>query len=582
LEFKSALPNEFLLSFFFLIHFIRGTTTVLFFLLYKHMDTRILVTLLSIRLYGICKWDEKAIRRLIADGRIAARQKGEESLASASASGATKECPICFLIYTDMNTTTCCHASMCTECFLQVRPQKEKQSTCPFCNCDDFSVVLAKKNISDVPGMCPCETTSDTSGSSSSPASSTANLNLKKKSTASVAPLTPKPEKKTTGFGSELEKDERFKRMRKRSESFASSEGTSTPKKEQEIIQSIAMTVEERQRLEEEMKAQHYHPLVLQLEAEAQERRLENDRAYQSSNSNSNRNLRNQPASEPSTSRGYHLSRRARAARNWEQIASFFDQGEEIEGMTVLETAILFSRFTEGEQGEESYETATNNINNGGSNNSNSNTNSNTNSNNTNREQLEGIPLLRTLLTGQLEGMQGSASPSSSRSLNLRSSRRHRNQFLRSSLGSLRNRERGMGMNDVTLDTASMMMRGISEEEQISMAIAASMQDQQGGADSDDLGDNDDNENNEADGKNEIGSSSSNISSSSSSDSSNSENNRHAGSNSDSTANVTEASSSPPSSIAQIPEASTITELARVVTDSCSPDADTILNGVTA
>jgi len=48
---------------------------------------------------------------------------------------------------------------------------------------------------------------------------------------------------------------------------------------------------------------------------------------------------------------------------------------------------------------------------------------------------------------------------------------------MRSSLGALSAaRQRGMG--SVTLDTASLMMRGLSEDDQISMAIAASLQDQ--------------------------------------------------------------------------------------------------------
>jgi hypothetical protein len=313
------------------------------------------------------------------------------------------------------------------------------------------------------------------------------------------------------------------------------------------MIQSIAMTPEERQRLEEEMKAQHFHPLVLRLESQAQERRLENDRAYQSTAS-----ARNQQTFDTATSRGYHMSRRARERRNWDQLASFFDQGEDMDDMSALETAILYSRLRDERNSE------------GGSNNS-------------DREQLDGIPLLRTLLTGQLDGNEGSSR--SGRSLNLRSSRRQRNQLTRSGLGSFGMRNRGMG--DVAIETASMMMRGISEEEQISMAIAASMRDQET-ADGDD-GD----EGNDEEESSEV-------------DSSNSENDSPAeDSSDDSGADSSEdsSSSSPPPSIAQSSgegsqpqlkhqvngdEASTITELARVVTDTGAPNADTILNGIEA
>lgn len=449
-------------------------------------------------------------------------------------------------MYSDINKTTCCHANMCTECFLQVRPQKEKQSTCPFCNSEDFSVVMVKKKEPDSQVECPSETSTSLSDSSTSSITSSSET-LKKKSAASVAPHTPKPAAKTTGFGSELEKDERFQRMRKRSESFASSDGTRTPKRDEEMIQSIAMTPEERQRLEEEMKAQHFHPLVLRLESQAQERRLENDRAYQSTAS-----ARNQQTFDTATSRGYHMSRRARERRNWDQLASFFDQGEDMDDMSALETAILYSRLRDERNSE------------GGSNNS-------------DREQLDGIPLLRTLLTGQLDGNEGSSR--SGRSLNLRSSRRQRNQLTRSGLGSFGMRNRGMG--DVAIETASMMMRGISEEEQISMAIAASMRDQET-ADGDD-GD----EGNDEEESSEV-------------DSSNSENDSPAeDSSDDSGADSSEdsSSSSPPPSIAQSSgegsqpqlkhqvngdEASTITELARVVTDTGAPNADTILNGIAA
>jgi len=517
-------------------------------------------------LYGSCQWEDKAIRRLIADGRIAARLKGEECLDSTS--GATEECPICFLLYTDINTTTCCNASMCTECYLQVSPQKEKQSTCPFCNCVNFSVVLAKKKNLDIQGVCPSETSSCVPNSSdtSSTTSSTCSTGNSKKNSTACASMAPK----TTGFGSELEKDERFRRMRKRSESFASSEGAdiSTPKSQHDIIQSIAMTADERQRLEEEMKAQHNHPLVLRLEAEAQERRMENDRAYRSSNASSN--SQNRQTNDLSPSYGYNIARRY---RNWDQLNTYFDQAEEIGEMTAFETAILYSRMAEvvaAEEYDEHRSAGTNSSDNGSSTNS-------------NREQLEGFPLLRSLLTGQLDIGHGSVS--SGRSLNLRSSRRQRNPLMRSNLES------------VTLDTATMMMRGISEEEQISMAIAASMQDQQSADSSDDDDDDDGNDDsnddsnndanddgNEADGGDETGTINSN-----------SENNSHAGSNSDNIADLSEDSSSSPS-ITQVPgagsqqlkqqgsggETSTITELARVVTDAHTPNTDTILNGIAA
>mmetsp|Transcript_3751 Transcript_3751/g.7798 ORF Transcript_3751/g.7798 Transcript_3751/m.7798 type:complete len:532 (-) Transcript_3751:227-1822(-) len=488
-------------------------------------------------LYAGCDWEKNAIRRLIGDGRIAARQKGLES--PDTSTGYTEECPICFLYYSEVNKTNCCHACMCTECYLQVRPQKEKTSTCSFCNCDDFSVSLKKKK--DAPEeKCPSEVStsgSDTSGSSS-------DEKPKKKSGASVAPhtppQTPKASVRNGSFGSELEKDERYQRMRKRSESFASSDGNTTPKKEKEIIQSVAMTPEERQRLEEEMKAQHFHPLILRLDNEAQERALENDRAYQNS-------ARGQQAS---ASRNQHLSRRVRTARNWEQITNFFDQGEEMDGVGALESAILYSRLAEASRegaGNENRAAGNNADNSDGDN---------------NRGQLEGFPLLRTLLTGQIDSHQSGRS--------MRSSRRQRHQFMRSGLGSLAVRHRGMG--DVAMGTASLMMRGISEEEQINMAIAASMRDHENpeNAETDEEESNADDETNEVDDEN------ADTSEDSSSD-------NQAEMTDDAESNVAEEEEEPQMKVpGSGDEASTITELARVVTDTRSPDADTILNGIAA
>ena len=82
-----------------------------------------------------CQWEDKAIRRLIGDGKLAARLVGkkEEDL----------ECPICFYKYLQINHTSCCHAHLCTECYLQIRPQNQKHSTCPFCNHTKLSVKVA-------------------------------------------------------------------------------------------------------------------------------------------------------------------------------------------------------------------------------------------------------------------------------------------------------------------------------------------------------------------------------------------------------------------------------------------------------
>jgi hypothetical protein len=49
------------------------------------------------RLYETCKWDQRVVRRLVLEGRLAPRTKGEEDSVDIS-----QECPICFLVRAGM------------------------------------------------------------------------------------------------------------------------------------------------------------------------------------------------------------------------------------------------------------------------------------------------------------------------------------------------------------------------------------------------------------------------------------------------------------------------------------------------
>eukprot|EP00568_Trieres_chinensis_P000199 CAMPEP_0183304100 /NCGR_PEP_ID=MMETSP0160_2-20130417/9307_1 /TAXON_ID=2839 ORGANISM="Odontella Sinensis, Strain Grunow 1884" /NCGR_SAMPLE_ID=MMETSP0160_2 /ASSEMBLY_ACC=CAM_ASM_000250 /LENGTH=197 /DNA_ID=CAMNT_0025467093 /DNA_START=225 /DNA_END=815 /DNA_ORIENTATION=+ len=91
-------------------------------------------------LYESCQWEDKAIRRLIGDGKLAARLKGNDSRTNPG----DRECPICFLHYSQVNLTTCCKAALCTECYLQVRPQRQKDCPCPFCNRPKVTITVAE------------------------------------------------------------------------------------------------------------------------------------------------------------------------------------------------------------------------------------------------------------------------------------------------------------------------------------------------------------------------------------------------------------------------------------------------------
>lgn len=81
-------------------------------------------------LYPTCEWDDKQIRRLISNGQLAARIKGSDARLTKT----DRECPICFMYYSESNVSKCCNATLCTECYLQIKPQKDRHTTCPFCN----------------------------------------------------------------------------------------------------------------------------------------------------------------------------------------------------------------------------------------------------------------------------------------------------------------------------------------------------------------------------------------------------------------------------------------------------------------
>jgi len=447
-------------------------------------------------LYPSCLWEEKAIRKLIGDGKMSARLKGSECRASAS----DQECPICFLHYSQINITKCCQGHICTECYLQVRPQKEKSPHCPFCNHNRVTVVVAKKmdgeaimqreeeeqrvieakvraqnhvrtdngeqdGCKHVEGE-QTRTTENSSSSNPSPMST-----CQKAGSSSV-------------FGSSLEKHEGVARQRARTYSNLSDSHDKIP--ENEAVQSFAMTPDERRSLEEEMRAQHSHPLSLRLEAEADERRVQNERDYYRTHGGRLLEMRSRAMSAARRGR-MHQNRTVSDSifsaepsgsrrRDWNQIVDAFERGgngevSSIDDIVVLEAAMILSmeeesrRRVEGRPRDES-----------------STTGNGTASFNTSRHANEGFPLLRSLLAGRTTTNQDGDdadvdTPSSdsseqvqSVSRHLYSRRRSRNTVLRS--------YRNASMN-TALDTASLLMRGVSEEDQVAMAIAASLQDHQ-------------------------------------------------------------------------------------------------------
>eukprot|EP00002_Diphylleia_rotans_P003464 TRINITY_DN1236_c0_g1_i4.p1 TRINITY_DN1236_c0_g1~~TRINITY_DN1236_c0_g1_i4.p1 ORF type:complete len:584 (-),score=136.92 TRINITY_DN1236_c0_g1_i4:321-2072(-) len=80
-------------------------------------------------LYEGSQWDEKVVKRMILDRKLAPRYPGSDSLQPD-----LEECPICLLYYPGgLNRSKCCKKPICTECFLQVKNPNSARAQCPFC-----------------------------------------------------------------------------------------------------------------------------------------------------------------------------------------------------------------------------------------------------------------------------------------------------------------------------------------------------------------------------------------------------------------------------------------------------------------
>jgi hypothetical protein len=315
------------------------------------------------------------------------------------------ECPICFLCYKSVNQTTCCQAYICTECYLQVRPQKIKTCTCPFCNSSKFNIVIAKDMDS-------------------------AAVEERELAEQQVIEAKIRSQQTSSGFGSNMEQNTAVKLMRARSESMSST-GTDVV----EDVTTIAMTPEDRHVLEEEIRAQHTHPLARQVEREAEDRRLENERNYYRSQSGRNAAMRARMARMSSETR--LLGTRN---RNWNEIVDAFEsngngQVSSLDDLVVLEAAILLSMAEEGRRD-------------GGD----------TGQFDPSQHARQGFPLVHSLLTD----------PNSSSARALRSSAARRARVHQRAATP----QQEYGSHNLS----SLLLRGISEAEQIEMAIAMSLQ----------------------------------------------------------------------------------------------------------
>jgi len=93
-------------------------------------------------LYQGCAWENKVIKRLVINKKVAPLYPGKEESSLTLADMDHEECPICFLYYPGgLNRAQCCKKGICTECFFQIR-KPNIAASCPFCNKAEFSVIF--------------------------------------------------------------------------------------------------------------------------------------------------------------------------------------------------------------------------------------------------------------------------------------------------------------------------------------------------------------------------------------------------------------------------------------------------------
>jgi hypothetical protein len=231
---------------------------------------------------------------------------------------------------------------MCTECFLQVRPQKEKSCCCPFCNNPKLYVAVAKKLDAD---------------------------QLQERQAEEQRVIEQRIQKQ------HIHEAEEKQRMR-----FNDDEA---------LIRQSSMTEEDRRAIEREMRAQHTHPLALQMQAEADKRRVQNEQDYYKTHSGNIREaalLRAARIGSRGDSSSSRRSGNGNSRRNWNDIVSAFEQGggeqvNSLDDLVVLEAAILLSMEEAARRGVEGT--------------------SETNKFNASQHARDGFPLVQQLLTAR-------------------------------------------------------------------------------------------------------------------------------------------------------------------------------------
>jgi hypothetical protein len=347
-----------------------------------------------ISLYSSCAWDDRTIRKLVGDGKLAARCAGTDDGRDDA------ECPICFLSYREINITTCCHAFICTECYLQVKPQLDSKSTksgrgtgssqndtlshspCPFCNTSKLNVRVAKsvdmqsaahEIQQNEQRLREAQKKVVPSGLESQDAGH--DETIAEQARPPQAPLD------QHSFGASLDQ-----MMRSRANSTISatdtesdynnqvsghSSVTSTSLVGKGHLHPHVLTPQERKELEQEMKRQHQHPLSQRLQAEEDERRFQHEQDYYRNRIEQRRQqlqaLSVRRALATSRSGGANRSTSTgstnentpfRGFRDWTQMVEAWERAElelgSVDDLDILEAAFMLGGRNDVENDEDS------------------------------------------------------------------------------------------------------------------------------------------------------------------------------------------------------------------------------------
>jgi len=395
-------------------------------------------------LYPSCEWEPKQIRRLIGDGKLAARLKGSDSCISKS----DRECPICFMYYSETNISKCCNATVCTECYLQIKPQKDKHTTCPFCN-NPKMVITVQRAMNEDDILKRDEEEQLVIEAAIRNRAAQKNGESSGLTNASNNAL----EGGGTGFGSSLENYNRSRTLSNASSSnmSAASSEPGSPINDTNTLLSIAMTPEDRRALEDEMRAQLSHETHRRMRSEEEEA--------------STRRAQEWYGSEAGTRARMRDDRLAELSELLARMSGRDDESDGEEG-TAIETgrdsATLGSLIRAMERNGRGGPTMEDLM------------------------RLEAAFLLG--MDGDMRRQRNARNRSDNDGLaagfgfsDQRTARSSASMLGRSGGPPRRVQLRGAGRGISTthLDTAELYMRGVSEEEQLAMAIAMSMQDQQ-------------------------------------------------------------------------------------------------------